>query len=54
LDIDDGVGLVQLVLQPLVLALQPRVLLGKWVLLRLAPPLLGRQTREFALSRARR
>src|SRR5260221_1841513 len=49
LDLDDRVRLEQLVLELLVLALEPRVLVRQRVVLRLAAPLLGRQPRELAL-----
>src|SRR6185295_9696274 len=48
LDVDDGVGLEQLVLEPFVLVLQARVLVGERVLARLGAALLRRDAGEFA------
>src|SRR5688500_10971589 len=49
LDLDDRVCLEQLVLELVVLALEPRVLVRQRVVLRLAASLLGRQAGELAL-----
>src|ERR1051325_2251740 len=48
LDVDDRVGLVQLLLHPRELALESRVLLSQRVLGRLAAALLRREARELA------
>jgi hypothetical protein len=49
LDVDDRVGLVEILLRPRELALKPRVLLGERVLGRLAATLPRRQPSELAL-----